>query len=927
MQEHYFNGGIFTPEGQADLIDELAAEIDVAVYAESARWGDAKRSFPQLRQTWLNRLDDLKNYATARYNVILDQYQNTTQLLKDTNGSYSISIDSPIFPNVAAPSYLLDGSFQNGGDANDGSELSFSNEGGLVYYTTDGSDPRLLGGGINPDAIAFSPGTITESTLFTTGSIWKYHDQGVDLGTSWRASSFNDSAWASGPSELGYGDGGEATELSYGSNVLAKHPTTYFRKTFNVAADDYTAATLQVKRDDGIVVYLNDTEIGRQNVLGTVSYNTFASTYATDDGNGWHDIVFDPGLLNAGNNTLAIEIHQSSGGSSDISFDARLILTTQSSSAQSVTLNATTEIKSRSINGGTWSALSAATFFIDAIPASPSNLRVTEINYNPASGAEFIELWNSTSGTTAATLDLAGVQLTDGPSSPFVIAEGATLLPGEYGILVSDEIAFLAAYPNVDPAVILGEFAGGLSNSGERVKLVAADGNEIVDVEYNDSDPFPVAADGAGASLVLKDAANTPANLTSKYYSWGSSTIFGGTPGTGDFTPAGVIINEVLANSNGVVSDSIELFNPTVGPIDISGWFLSDAGGNLLKFEIPSGTVLGAGQYIVFDESDFNPTPATPAANHFALSASGGDEVYLVIPDGSGGVSEFVDSVEFGASFNNRSFGRIPDSTRLGQLEETSLGLSNGSFHVGPVLISEVNYHPSDPSFAALVIAPSLSASDLEFVEIHNQSAASVSLTNWRLRGEVDFDFLPGSSISADQTIVLVSFSPTDSVMASAFRTHYGIGSGVALLGPYSGKLSNSFGRVELQQPDAPPADNPTLIPRVTSDEVLYDDSGLWDSSADGLGNSLSRIEVNESGNSPLSWEGVAPTPGTFSVPTPPPFLLGDVNQDGVIDFSDIPSFISVLQGGDFLAEADINGDGVVDFADISFFVDLLIAQ
>ena len=223
-----------------------------------------------------------------------------------------------------------------------------------------------------------------------------------------------------------------------------------------------------------------------------------------------------------------------------------------------------------------------------------------------------------------------------------------------------------------------------------------------------------IAADGAGASLVLKDAANTPANLTSKYYSWGSSTIFGGTPGTGDFTPAGVIINEVLANSNGVVSDSIELFNPTAGPIDISGWFLSDAGGNLLKFEIPSGTVLGAGQYIVFDESDFNPTPATPAANHFALSASSGDEVYLVIPDGSGGVSEFVDSVEFGASFNNRSFGRIPDSTRLGQLEETSLGLSNGSFHVGPVLISEVNYHPSDPSFAALVIAPSLSASDLE---------------------------------------------------------------------------------------------------------------------------------------------------------------------------------------------------------------------
>lgn len=242
-------------------------------------------------------------------------------------------------------------------------------------------------------------------------------------------------------------------------------------------------------------------------------------------------------------------------------------------------------------------------------------------------------------------------------------------------------------------------------------------------------------------------------------------------------------------------------------------------------------------------------------------------------------------------------------------------------------MISEVNYHPEDPSFAALAISPTLEASDLEFVEIHNPGDASVSLTNWRLRGEVDFDFLPSSSIAAGQTIVLVSFSPADTVTASAFRTHYGTGSGVTLVGPFSGRLSNSFGRVELEQPGTPPADNPTLIPRITSDELLYDDSGPWDPSADGLGNSLSRVEANESGNSPLSWQGDAPTPGAFSVPTPPPFLLGDTNQDGVVDFADIPSFISILQDGGFLDEADINGDGVVDFADISFFIELLIAQ
>jgi hypothetical protein len=46
-----------------------------------------------------------------------------------------------------------------------------------------------------------------------------------------------------------------------------------------------------------------------------------------------------------------------------------------------------------------------------------------------------------------------------------------------------------------------------------------------------------------------------------------------------------------------------------------------------------------------------------------------------------------------------------------------------------------------------------------------------------------------------------------------------------------------------------------------------------------------------------------------------------------VVDFADIPSFISILQNGEFLDEADINRDGAVNFIDISFFIDLLINQ
>ena len=55
--------------------------------------------------------------------------------------------------------------------------------------------------------------------------------------------------------------------------------------------------------------------------------------------------------------------------------------------------------------------------------------------------------------------------------------------------------------------------------------------------------------------------------------------------------------------------------------------------------------------------------------------------------------------------------------------------------------------------------------------------------------------------------------------------------------------------------------------------------------------------------------------------------VLGDVNLDGVVDFSDIPAFISVLTAGDFQDEADCDLDGDVDFSDIPFFIEILISQ
>src|SRR5205807_9318114 len=106
---------------------------------------------------------------------------------------------------------------------------------------------------------------------------------GCNEGTGWRATSFNDASWKSGPAQLGYGDGDEQTVVGYGPDPNNKYVTTYFRAAFTVA-DPTAFAALQINliRDDGAVVYLNGTEVFRSNMpSGAVDYQTFAATVVT----------------------------------------------------------------------------------------------------------------------------------------------------------------------------------------------------------------------------------------------------------------------------------------------------------------------------------------------------------------------------------------------------------------------------------------------------------------------------------------------------------------------------------------------------------------------------------------------------------------------------------------------------------------------
>ena len=167
----------------------------------------------------------------------------------------------------------------------------------------------------------------TTNLLVPAGGLWSYLDDGTDQGTAWRTPGFDDSSWPWGFAELGYGDFDEETTLGYGSSSRNKYITYYFRTQFSAAeVYNYTSLSLGVLRDDGVVVYLNGTEIYRNNMpSGAVNYLTRAVTNASGAGEAtFYGANLSASALVEGTNVLAVELHQVLPTSSDISFDLRL---------------------------------------------------------------------------------------------------------------------------------------------------------------------------------------------------------------------------------------------------------------------------------------------------------------------------------------------------------------------------------------------------------------------------------------------------------------------------------------------------------------------------------------------------------------------------------------------------------------------------
>lgn len=191
----------------------------------------------------------------------------------------------------------------------------------------------------NGNTSAFSPvanfitsaGSPQTDSLITYNASWKYRDAGTLPSGSWKAVGYNETGWKTGNAQLGYGDGDESTVVSYGPNSSSKYITTYFRKTINISnMSAYNSVTMQVLRDDGIVLYVNGIEIYRNNMpSGTIGNSTLASgAIGGADESAWISVPVSLSSFINGNNCIAAEIHQNSASSSDLSFNCKLAFST-----------------------------------------------------------------------------------------------------------------------------------------------------------------------------------------------------------------------------------------------------------------------------------------------------------------------------------------------------------------------------------------------------------------------------------------------------------------------------------------------------------------------------------------------------------------------------------------------------------------------
>ena len=350
-----YNDGVLTPSRITSILNQRCTEVQNSIVAECARWGYRTPS------NWI----EAKN---AYISTILPRRAQTILGYFKAVGFYP-SIDAPVYNT-------------EGGMVNLGFQLKMTSNAPYVYYTTDGSDPRLEGGSVSSKAISYlASGTSLSFNLINAKTnVSALVPTDATLGNTWTATDYAETAsWVKSTSGAGVGFDNETTYLSHidldvKSRMSGISTSIFLRYTFELSdLSDVESLVLKMKCDDGYVIYLNGVKIASFNAPASLAWNSTATaSYSDASAVNLNPVTITHtnavSLLKVGKNVLAIQGLNFALSSTDFLIEPELSVTKKINvtSLDKILIDSSMTIKARAFDGTTWSALNNASFIVDS---------------------------------------------------------------------------------------------------------------------------------------------------------------------------------------------------------------------------------------------------------------------------------------------------------------------------------------------------------------------------------------------------------------------------------------------------------------------------------------------------------------------------------------------------------------------------------
>ncbi|MBI4582927.1 MAG: lamin tail domain-containing protein [Planctomycetes bacterium] len=660
---------------------------------------------------------------------------------------------------------------------------------------------------------------LVDLNLIAAGEDWRYQKGTAEPSAfpgDWAKPGFDDSAWLTGPTGIGYGDNDDATVLADMQNA---YTTVYMRKRFDVAdPNDLEALTFSVNYDDGYVLYLNGAEVDRKNVGGApgspLPFDALALGNREATSVELVDLTSQRSLLAAGTNVFAIQVVNQAIGSSDLSMIPAL--------ASRKLISGVDTSLNRIVSSTVIPQASPWKYFKGTVEPAPALGEWTASGFDDAAwpdGPAGFGYGDNDDNTVLS--DMLNGYTTVYIRKAFTVSDLASVAGMSLGMSYDD--GFIAYLNGVEVARA---FAPGAAGTFQPRTALASGSHEAVGEEVFDL-ASKLSALAAGANILAVQGFNS--SLASGDFSLHPRlTLFTAVQGDPQAITAGVSINEVF---NPPAGDGwVEIANCCSSAVELSGFGLSHDGAVPLRYAFSPGTVLVSGGFLTVAESSLG----------LALPYAG----TLLLTDAAGVV--LVDGKRYEIRDPGLPSGCYPDAKgEFVQLSSPTPDLGNAPPPDFGIRVNEIMYHPLG--------APG--APELEWIELVNSTAAAVNLTGWEFTRGIDYEIPNGTVIAAGGYLV-VAGDP------AGVEARYGI---TGVLGGYTSGLKNDDELIVLRD----------HLGNVAN-RIHYADDGRWPAAADGAGPSLELVHPALDNRIGHAWRASAGegTPGAqnsrFALSAPP---------------------------------------------------------